>query len=185
MDMLLNKPEYDRKGNELRMYLPCQAAEIGRELGADLALIGSVSASVRELKIELKLIDTYNGNIIIKRSFRSPKSIDDVVNLADRIARQICQDMPVVRGEVAEYDRDSIVHINMGESMGLHRGMRAIVYQDGETIVHPITGEEVAKEAKKIGEIILVNVNSNKSEASVAKIEPGQCINVGNAVITK
>lgn len=164
---------------------PDKAVKVGKMIGVDAILIGSISSTGDGVGIDARLIDTESGVIITAKDAYSPKnSLQDVKNMATDIAIQVYNDVPLVEGYVIKVDVPNMV-LDVGSAKGMRKGMKMVVYKEGEAITHPVTGEVLGKQVTKLGELLLTEVQSKMSEAQVVEKEQGQSFASGNKVVAK
>jgi TolB-like protein len=162
-----------------------KAVKVGKLIGVDAILIGSISASDRGTGMDARLIDTETGTIITaKDAVVDGNSLMVVRNVATDIAIQIYNDVPLVEGYVIKSDGANIV-VDVGTAKGMRKGMKMVVYEEGEAYTHPITGEVLGKKVTQLGELVLTEVLEKMSEATVVEKEPGKSIAMGNKVVAK
>ncbi len=73
--------------------------------------------------------------------------------------------------------------IDIGGIQGLRKGTKCVVFREGESIKHPISGEILGKKVTRLGEIIVIQVQDKF--ATVKTIETEQDIQVGDKVLIK
>jgi hypothetical protein len=143
------------------------AAEIGKGIGVDAIVIGSVVAAPSgALSIDTRVIDTESAAIIV-----------------ENLARKITESLPLVDGYVIRIDGTELI-IDVGRNGGLKKGMKCVIYKEGAPIKHPITGEILGKETKVIGEILVTDSFDKYSVAKQLTLV-GTAISIGDKFITK
>jgi TolB-like protein len=162
-----------------------KAVKVGKLIGVDAILIGSVSTGERGSGMDARLIDTENGTIITAKDAMLPgNTLPDIRNMATDIAIQIYNDVPLVEGYVIKLDGVKCI-LDVGAAKGMRKGMKMVVYKEGEAITHPVTGEIMGKQTTKIAELVLIEVQEKMSEADIVDKEQGQSIAMGNKVVAK
>ena len=162
-----------------------KAVKVGRAIGVDAILIGSISATDRGTSIDARLIDTETGTIITAASaVVEGNSLLVIRNTATDVAIQIYNDVPLVEGMVIKVDGPTVM-VDVGAAKGMRKGMKMVVYEEGEAIVHPVTREVLQKKVTPLGELVLTEVLDKMSEASLVEKEPGKSIAMGNKVVAK
>jgi hypothetical protein len=73
--------------------------------------------------------------------------------------------------------------IDIGGLNGVRKGTKCVVFRQGESIKHPISGEILGRKVTRLGEIIVIQVQDKF--ATVKPIEAEQEIQVGDKVIIK
>jgi TolB-like protein len=165
---------------------PAKAVKVGKIIGVDAILMGSISSSGTGVGMDARLIDTETGTVITAKDAYSPQNnLQDVKSMATDIAIQIYNDIPLVEGYVIKVDPTGEVYLDIGTAKGMRKGMKVVVYKEGEEIKHPVTGEILGKKVTKVGELLLSEVQDKMSEASVVEKEAGQTIVVGEKIVAK
>jgi len=62
--------------------------------------------------------------------------------------------------------------------------MKCVIYKEGESIKHPITGEILGKETKELGEVLVSEVFDKYSVAKTLNTEGG-VLSIGDKFLTK
>jgi len=160
------------------------AAEIGKGIGVDAIVLGTVTRAGSNIAIDARLIDTATAEIITAQDEISTRtSIQDLKNMINRLATTISQDLPLVDGYVISVDSDRLT-LDIGTNKGLKKGMKCIVYKEGKEIIHPMTRKVLGKETEELGELKLVQVYPEYSVGEVTQTQSG-VFEVGNKIITK
>lgn len=187
---IIERSQIDKVMNEQKLGMtgaidPDRAVKVGKMIGVDAILIGAISCTENSVGIDARLIDTESGVIITAKDAYSPKnSLQDVKNMATDISIQVYNDVPLVEGYVIKADLPNIV-LDVGAAKGMRKGMKMVVYKEGEAITHPVTGEILGKQVTKLGELLLTEVQAKMSEAQIVEKEQGITFAVGNKVVAK
>jgi hypothetical protein len=128
------------------------AAEIGKGIGVDAIVIGSVAAAPSgALSIDTRVIDTESAAIIVAQDIYTGSSdAQSVKNAVENLAKKITEDLPLIQGFIIKIDNEDLI-LDVGRNAGLKKGMKCHVYREGKEIKHPITGEILGKETKILG----------------------------------
>jgi hypothetical protein len=161
------------------------AAEIGKGIGVDAIVIGSVVAAPSgALSIDTRVIDTESAAIIVAHdAYTGSSDAQSVKNAVENLARKITESLPLVDGYVIRIDGTELI-IDVGRNGGLKKGMKCVIYKEGAPIKHPITGEILGKETKVIGEILVTDSFDKYSVAKQLTLV-GTAISIGDKFITK
>ena len=115
------------------------AAQIGKGIGVDAIVLGSVTRSGSNLAIDARLIDTETAEIITAQDEMSNRtSIHELKEMINRLTNKIYQDLPLVEGYVIGVNGDHLT-LDLGSSKNVKKGMKCIIYREGQDIIHPIT----------------------------------------------
>ncbi len=161
------------------------AAEIGKGIGVDAIIIGSVAAAASgALSIDTRVIDTESAAIIVAHdAYTGSSDAQSVKNAVENLARKITESLPLVDGYVIRIDGTELI-IDVGRNGGLKRGMKCVIYKEGAPIKHPITGEILGKETSVIGEVLVTDAFDKYSVAKQLSLVGG-VISIGDKFITK
>jgi len=160
------------------------AARVGKGAGLDAILIGSVTNSGGNISVDARLIDTETADIITSKDAYTYKTdAQSVKTLAENIAKQISNDIPLLKGFVVDVE-DSLVYIDVGTNKGIKKGMKCDIYREGKEIKNPMTGEVLGTKIDIICAIIVKEVQPKMSICLI--IKSGQKKPApGDKVITK
>ncbi|OQX87011.1 hypothetical protein B6D60_04980 [candidate division KSB1 bacterium 4484_87] len=160
------------------------AAEIGKGIGVDAIVLGSVTRAGSNIAIDARLIDTETAEIITAQDDMCKRTtIPELKAMINRLAQKIVSDLPLVEGYVIGVKGDDLT-LDFGLDKGVKKGMKCIVYSEGREIIHPITKKVLGKETEELGEVRLMQVYPQFSIAKVIRSQGG-VFEIGNKVITK
>jgi curli biogenesis system outer membrane secretion channel CsgG len=161
------------------------AAEIGKGIGVDAIVIGSVAAAPSgALSIDTRVIDTESAAIIVAHdAYTGSSDAQSVKNAVENLARKITESLPLVDGYVIRIDGTELI-IDVGRNGGMKKGMKCVIYKEGAPIKHPITGEILGKETDVIGEVLVTDAFDKYSVAKQLSVVGG-AISIGDKFITK
>jgi len=94
--------------------------------------------------------------------------------------RSIVEEL-LIEGRVADVEGNKVI-INIGESAGVKTGMAFDIFRLEKEVTDPETGELLMEKLDHIGELIVLEVEDNYSEASVLKLDNGEKIRVDDRV---
>lgn len=159
------------------------AVSLGKIAGADALVVGTISIAGSQLKISARLVDVETGETLIAQeastSVSNPESIDPTVT---NVATMLYNELPIIEGDIIKVDPEELF-IDIGSISGLRKGTKCVVFREGESIKHPISGEILGKKVTRLGEIIVIQVHDKF--ATVKTIDSEQDIQVGDKVIIK
>ena len=161
------------------------AAQIGRGIGVDAIIIGSVAATVSgSISIDARVIDTESAAIIVAQDVYSGSSdAQSVQNAIENLANKIVGELPLVDGYIIRIDGGEVI-LDIGRIGGLKKGMKCIIYKEGAPIKHPITGELLGKETKILGEVLVSEAFDKYSVAKTLRTD-GVQLSIGDKFLTK
>ena len=159
------------------------AARVGKGIGLDAILLGSVSSTGGTVSLDARLIDTETAGIITsKDAYVYSKDITSIKKIVDQIANQIVADVPEVEGYVVQVE-DTTIFIDIGSDKGIKKGLKVVVYREGEPIKNPVTGEVLGKKIIHVCEAVARVVQPKLTECHIVKST--ETPRVGDRVITK
>ena len=159
------------------------AVKLGKIAGADALVIGSITVIDGKVKVSARLVDVETAETIVAQDAVSEntghESVDRTVS---NVATLLFNELPIIEGDVIKVDTDELF-IDIGGSSGVRKGTKCVVFRQGESIKHPISGEILGRKVTRLGEIIVIQVQDKY--ATVKTIESEQDIKVGDKVIIK
>lgn len=159
------------------------AVKLGKIAGADALVIGTVSRNGESIKISARLVDVETAETLIAQDAASTDlSLEAIDRTITNVATMVYNELPIIEGDVIKVDADEL-YIDIGSVSGLRKGTKCVVFREGESIKHPISGEILGKKVTRLGEIIVIQVQDKF--AAVKPIETEQDIQVGDKVIIK
>lgn len=160
------------------------AAQIGKGIGADGVICGSVISGGNTVSIDARLIDTETAAIITARdAYSSSHSLQNLSQMIGEVANKIKTDLPLVNGYVIGVQGESVT-IDLGLQHGLKKGMKCHVFREGAPIVHPVTNEVIGKTINQLCEVQINDVFDAYSVAVITKAKNGTPA-VRDKVVTK
>ncbi|RKZ22072.1 hypothetical protein DRQ18_03295 [bacterium] len=163
---------------------PSTAARIGKGIGVDAIMTGSVAKSGLGVSIDARLIDTETASIITSRDAYAPsKSVEKIKRALKEIVDEIVDDLPVLSGYVVSVE-DTTIYVDIGSLKGIKKGRKLVVYREGEPIKNPITGEVMGHKIDVLGEAVVLEVQPKLSICAMYK-RKGGLPQPGDKVITK
>jgi len=162
------------------------AVELGRGLGVDAIILGGVAAtSSGSISIDARAINTETAAIIVAHdSYSSRSDQQSVKNAVNYLADKFVSSLPLIAGTVMRMDGGGIM-LDIGRNGGIKKGIKCIIYREGNEIIHPESGENMGKETTIIGEVLVTDPFDKYSSGRVLKTEAGQMITIGDKFITK
>ena len=160
------------------------AAQIGKGIGVDAVVVGSVTLTRTALSIDARLIDTESATIITARdAYSSQISLQSISQMINELALKIKDDLPLVSGYVISVDGNKLT-TDLGRSSGVMKGMKCNVYREGSPIIHPVTGKVIAREIDELCEVQLTDVFDAYSTGIIIKTKNGSP-QIRDKIVTK
>ncbi len=147
---------------------PSTAAEIGKGIGVDAVVLGSVTRAGNSLSIDARLIDTESAAIISAQDAYSDRiSLYQISQMVNTLAQKFTKDLPIVKGLVINIKGNQLT-LDFGSNKKIKKGMKCIVYREGDPIVHPVTGKVIGR---MINQICVARITETMPNFSIAEIE--------------
>ncbi len=144
------------------------AAEIGKGIGVDAVVLGSITRAGNSLSIDARLIDTESAAIISAQTAYSDRiSMYNIAQMVENLSRKFKQDLPVVKGLVININGSQLT-LDFGANKNVKKGMKVIVYREGDPIVHPVTGKVIGR---MINQVCVARITEVMPGYSLAEIE--------------
>ena len=160
------------------------AARVGRGIGVDVVVLGSVTRSGNTISTDARMIDTETAAILSAQDAWSTRlDIQSITEMIYELANKIKSDFPIVHGYVINTNNSEIT-LDIGLQNGIRKGTKCHVYREGESIVHPVTGMVIGRTINEICEVQVVDVYSSYSLARITKPKKDMIKNL-DRVITK
>ncbi len=161
------------------------AARVGKGIGLDAIIVGSVSSTGSGISLDARLIDTETASIITsKDAYIYRTDIGSVKSMVDNIAKQIVNDVPILHGFVVQVE-DSTVYIDIGSEKGIKRGLKMVIYREGNEIKNPLSGEVLGRKIVQVCEAVVSSVQRKMASCHIIKFYSDEVPQVGDKVITK
>lgn len=157
------------------------AAQLGRVLGATYIVTGAVISYPRGMDLVVKIVETESASIKVADRLSAGTS-SALFRQIPGFVSQITDQFPLMG--IIVYKRKKTYTIDLGKRDGVKRGMKFEVYQEGQPIKHPTTGEILGTEKIPAGLVKIIDVQEKIAIASVVKKEPNQAIDVGHKVLS-
>lgn len=161
---------------ELRAVDPQQTKDIGEEYKTkvDVLVVGSItrfSVEDKTMTIDVRAYNATFGTVMFAGHFDVHYSgvLDVKAERKDivRIAEALYAAFPVLGGDLnvsVVGVSGGLITINLGEKDGVKTGMGALVVARGDTLVDPVSGEELANDVY-VAEVYIIEVNPKTSKA--------------------
>ena len=161
------------------------ATKVGKVLGVDAVLIGSIIQDEKKVGVDVRLLNTETAEILTATdAYGKSGDPEELRKMATKVAVAIYNAMPLAQGTVIKVETSGSIMVDLGEDRGLKKGMKLVVFKEGEAIKHPVTGELLGRKATYLGELIMKDVQAMFGIGEVVGENKGT-IEVGDKVIVK
>ncbi len=148
------------------------ASKLGKVLGAKIVITGTVLEFQNVLEVNARILEVESSSIIAAENVKSTSGAARLEDLVFEMSQKIIRDFPL-EGYIAQRDEKSVL-LDLGQRVGIRKGMRFLAYKEGKVIKHPKTGEILDIETIETGEIEIVDVRTKTATGIIVKeIAPG------------
>lgn len=199
LDAFINQNRFNivTRGDELEVVLKEQklsqtdlvdkntAIRVGKLVAAEGILMGTVRETKDSIEIYVRLVNTETSSILeAKDVFGQDKSLSQIQYLTNGLALKLKHSFPLLEGIVIK-TKGKDIFADFGSFAGIQKEMKFIVFRQGETIVHPLTGKVLGNETEELGVATVVSVFEDMSIGKlIADFDPSK-VNVKDLIITK
>jgi len=160
------------------------AAQIGKGIGVDGVICGSITQGGNAVTIDARLIDTETAAIITaKDAYSNSISLQNLSQMITDLAAKFKTELPILNGYVIGVQGEKVT-IDLGYRNGLKKGMRCHVYREGAPIVHPVTNEVMGKQIDELCEMQVTDVFDAYALATITRQKTGTPA-VRDKIVTK
>lgn len=161
------------------------AVKVGKLVAAEGILMGTIHETKDSLEVYARLVNTETSTIFdAKDVYGQDKSLAQIQYLTNGLALKFKHSFPLLEGMVIKVSKNSI-YADFGSAQRIKKEMKFIVFREGETIVHPVTGKVLGSESEELGVATVVNVFKDMSMGKLrAEFDPAK-IRIKDLVITK
>jgi len=161
------------------------ALKVGRKLGADCVLLGTIGETKDGVEAYARLYNTETGDLFEATDvFSADLSQPKIQYMTAGLALKFRNCFPLVEGAVVQA-RGREIQADFGTAQNIRKDMKFIVYRESEKILHPVTGKDLGRESEQLGIATVVNVMADSSVGKLAAdFDPGK-IQAKDWVITK
>nr|CBX27929.1 hypothetical protein N47_G32530 [uncultured Desulfobacterium sp.] len=155
------------------------ATKIGKFLGAQTIISGSVMKLQNIIEINARIIDVQTASIIAAENVKSTTTVklqDLVVQMSGKIIKNFPLEGYIVNRSGLK------VTIDLGKMAGVKEDMEFLVYKEGKVIKHPKTGAIIDVQRIETGKIKITSVRDKVAEGDILKEESPNSISYGQLV---
>jgi TolB-like protein/tetratricopeptide (TPR) repeat protein len=199
MDAFINQNRFNivSRGDELEVVLREQklsqtdlvdkstAVRIGKLVAAEGILMGTVHETKDSIEIFARLVNTETSTVLeAKDVFGQDKSVSHLRYLTNGLALKLKHSFPLIEGLVIK-TKGKDIYADFGSFERIKKEMKFIVFRQGETIVHPVTGKILGNETEEIGVATIVTVFEDMSIGKLVVGFDPKKVHLNDLVITK
>lgn len=161
------------------------AVKVGEMAGADAIVIGSLKENAGAYVIGVRVVDVTSGETIAATDCRAKNtesvSLDDA---AAQLSADIYNQLPLTLGIVVSLENGDEAYLDIGANSNIRKGMKVVVFREGDVIVHPVTKEVLGKKVTRLGEFVVTDVQEKLTNARMIKKEK-DAVQIGDRVVVK
>jgi hypothetical protein len=116
--------------------------------------------------------------------FAQDKSISHIKYLTNGLALKLKHSFPLIEGLVIK-TKGKDIYADFGSFKRIKKEMKFIVFRQGETIVHPVTGKILGSETEELGVATVVTVFEDMSIGKLILGFNPAMVHLKDLVITK
>jgi len=144
------------------------AVRIGKILAAGGMLMGTVRERGATLEIYLRLVDTETSLVIAAVDvYGEEQDVASLHELSRGLVLKLCDEVPLLEGTVVRVKDDRLT-VDLGKESRLKRGMRVIVFREGEPVRHPLSGTLLGADVEMLGWGLVRAVGDQVSEVETS-----------------
>ena len=164
---------------------PNAAIRIGKIMAATCVFMGSVVEKAGSVEIYLRVVDTETSLILTAVDVYGEDLSPDMVRLLCRgLILKLLDELPLVEGLVVTVKGNQGI-IDLGWEKKVKKGMRVIIFEEGEPIRHPLTGRELGSDVTETGRGLIQAVRNHMSDVELLGKEAPQRVKPMHKVITQ
>lgn len=127
-----------------------QAVEVGRLVGAEEVILGTVSRVGELHQLVVRLVDV-TGATVVDSARREDSALEGMIAAAEEIARELAERTPLI-GTIVGVDDDESAVIDLGGKLGIEEDGDLVIFRYGKEYYSPETGAYLGQEREVIGE---------------------------------
>lgn len=161
------------------------AIRIGKLVAAESIVMGTIRETADSLEIYARMINTETSTVMeAKDVFGQDKAFPQIQYLTNGLALKMKHSFPLIEGMVIKVKGNEI-YADFGTFKRIKKEMKFIVFKEGETIKHPVTGKVLGSESEELGVATVVTVFEDMSIGKmIADFDVGN-IAIQDLIITK
>ncbi|MGE3535872.1 MAG: CsgG/HfaB family protein [Candidatus Tectimicrobiota bacterium] len=160
------------------------AAKIGKIAAADGIIVGSVTEMQNSLEVFVRYVDVETGEVVATEDvYGEELTLRTLRPLMEGLALKMRQRFPLVQGLVLKTDAQK-VFVDLGNKQ-IKKYMKLLIFREGESIKHPVTGQVLGAPTEVVGEIKVEAVFDDLAQGALRPQKTPVEIKQLDKVITK
>jgi hypothetical protein len=182
LSTVLDDQQLSRKGD----FDQETAVRLGRLMGSDAVLCGSISSSPASIEIIGRLVDTGTAAVLSENDvYWEGEMTAGFRGTLDDLALKFKKHIPLCEGTVTRHMQNNCVLIDMGQSQSIQQGMKFLAYQETAPLVDAETGMNLGSDTDILGMLAAKEVTPVSCKADIEKQFVGREIKAGSKVMAK
>lgn len=164
---------------------PGAAIRAGKIAAANCVLMGSTVEKEGSLEVYLRLVDTQTSRILAAVDvYGEEASPQELQKLARGLVLKLCDEIPLIEGSVVEIKGSRII-VDIGRESRIKKGMRLIIFKEGDPVFHPLTGALLGADTEELAHGTVEAVRDQISDVETLEKDAQNRIKPMQKVITQ
>jgi hypothetical protein len=164
---------------------PSAAVRVGRIMAANCVLMGTVLEKEASVEIYLRVVDTETSLILTAVDVYGEDMSREMMRLlCQGLMTKLLDELPLVEGLVVTVKGNQGI-VDLGREKHVKKGMRVIIFEEGEPVRHPLTGMVLGSDVAEIGHGVIQSVREQMSDVELVGKESGDRVKPKQKVITQ
>ncbi len=160
------------------------ARKIAKDLGAEFALLGTVVAKESGVQISTRVVEARDGLLLTYEDVYGEEMDEKMIqNLCQGLVVKLSDSLPIVEGKVIKVKGNEVI-VNLGENHRIKKGMHSILFEEGEPLKDPDTGEILGADVMELGTARVERIAQKLSYVKLME-EPPSELRAGIKLVTK
>ena len=143
------------------------AVRLGRIVAANSVLLGSMLEKEKSIEIYVRLVDTETSLVVAAVDvYGEDIDAQALRQLCKGLVFKLCDEVPMAEGLVVQVKNERII-VDLGKESRIKKGMRLIIFQEGEPVRHPVTGAVLGTDIDEVGLGLIQAVHDQMSDVQV------------------
>ena len=182
LSKVLDDQQLSRKGD----FDQETALRLGRLMGSDAVLCGSISSSPESIEIIGRLMDTGTAAVLSENDvYWEGEMTAGFRGTLDDLALKFKKHIPLCEGTVTKHMSNNSVVIDVGQSQSIQQGMKFLAYQETAPLIDAATGMNLGSDTDILGQLAAKEIAPVSCRADIEKKFAGREIKAGSKVIAK
>ena len=164
---------------------PDAAIRVGKIMAANCVLLGTVLEKEGSIEIYLRVVDTETSLILTVVDVYGEDLSNEMVRLLSHgLVLKLLDELPLVEGLVVTVKGNQGI-VDLGQEKRVKKGMRVIIFEEGEPVRHPLTGMVLGSEVTEMGRGMIQVVRDHMSDVELLGREAQDRVKPMQKVITQ